>query len=74
MERRRGAHDPNREPLVSFSLVNLSPVPAVISAMIRSPILLPIHLSILLPVSPTIRLLIGLALCCLEGRSERTGK
>ena len=54
MEIRRGAHDPNREPLVSFSTVNLSPVPAVISAMIRLPILLPVSLAI--------RLLIGLAL------------
>lgn len=30
---KKGAHDPNREPLVSFSPVNLSPVPAVIRAM-----------------------------------------
>ncbi len=54
METRRGAHDPDREPLVSFSLVKLPPVSTVVSAMVRlpvhMPVLLPVHLSILLPV------------------------
>jgi hypothetical protein len=40
VETRRGAHDPDREPLASFSLVKLPPVPVVISAMARLPILL----------------------------------
>jgi hypothetical protein len=52
METRRGAHDPDREPPVSFSLVKLPPVPSVISARIR----LPVHVPILLPISPMILL------------------
>jgi len=39
-EDKKGGSRPDREPLVSFSLMKLPPVPAVIFAMARLPILL----------------------------------
>lgn len=67
METRRGAHDQDREPLVSFGLVKLPSVPAMISAMIRLPIhvpvLLTVHLSILLPIHLSIILPVLLPVC-----------
>ncbi len=59
VEIRRGAHDPDRAPLVSFGLVKLPSVP---TAMICLPVHLSVHVSILLPVHLSILLAVNLSI------------